>query len=334
MQMRIWLALSLALFVACGTQKQAESPAKTNWQVLEASDQSEPIARHEASYVKVGDKFVLLGGRDIRPVSIFDPQLQIWEQGQKPPLELHHLQAIEYDNKAWIMGALTGPYPGETPVPHIYTYDPQADLWEQGPEIPAERQRGSAGVAVYQGKIYLVCGIKDGHRGDHKRWLDEYNPATGEWRVLPDAPRARDHFQASVVGDQLIVVGGRRSRAPDSTMLFPVAEVDVFDFKTETWATWDHDLPTLRGGTYNAIWGNEVIVLGGESPDQVPAHSEMEALDLKTHQWRSLAPMLEGRHGTGAILHEGSLYVASGSGNRGGGPELTSQEFYSFEGKK
>ncbi|MEL7340827.1 MAG: DUF819 family protein, partial [Bacteroidota bacterium] len=87
--------------------------------------------------------------------------------------------------------------------------------------------------------------------------------------------------------------------------------------------------PTLRAGTYNAILGDELIVLGGESPDQKPAHSEVEALDLRGFGWRGLAPMIAGRHGTGAILHEGDLYVASGSGNRGGGPELQSQERFS-----
>ena len=42
------------------------------------------------------------------------------------------------------------------------------------------RRRGGAGAVVYKGKIYLACGIKDGHRGDHKKWLDAYEH---QWSV-------------------------------------------------------------------------------------------------------------------------------------------------------
>ena len=43
-----------------------------------------------------------------------------------------------------------------------------------------------------------------GHAGGFVNWLDEYNPTTGEWKSLPDAPHARDHFHAAVVGDQAV----------------------------------------------------------------------------------------------------------------------------------
>ncbi|MFK7922671.1 MAG: DUF819 family protein [Bacteroidia bacterium] len=323
---------SLIFLLSCNSPDEATLQlAKTGkWEAAESQNASLPVARHEASYVKCGEVFVLLGGRGIRPVSIFDPRVGEWREGNAPPIEIHHFQAVAYQGKVWIMGALTGGYPGETPLPHVYTYDPQKDVWAKGDSIPANRLRGAAGVSLYEDKFYISCGIKDGHRGDHKKWLDEYDPATSRWRTLPDAPRTRDHFQTSIYHDSLFVAGGRRSRAPDSTMLFPVAEIDVYDFKSGKWATLPNALPTLRAGTYNAVWGNELLVLGGESPDQVPAHSEVEALNLKDYSWRSLGEMIEGRHGTGAVMHEGYMYVASGSGNRGGGPELETQERFHF----
>ncbi|MEL6943869.1 MAG: kelch repeat-containing protein, partial [Bacteroidota bacterium] len=97
-----------------------------------------------------------------------------------------------------------------------------------------------------------------------------------------------------------------------------------------TWSTLENGLPTERAGNFTVLYGQEILVLGGESFNQTPAHSEVEALNVKTHTWRTLSPMKQGRHGTGAILHEGKVCVASGCGNRGGEPELKTMEYLSF----
>ena len=102
---------------------------------------------------------------------------------------------------------------------------------------PESRRRGGAGTAVYDGKIYLACGIMDGHTSGTVAWFDEFDPATGEWTELPDALRARNHFSAVVSDGQLYLVGGRNTsyHEPDNfTAIFDevVPEVDVYDFST------------------------------------------------------------------------------------------------------
>src|SRR5690349_13427165 len=123
--------------------------------------------RHENGYVKVGDKFYLLGGRGDRPVDIFDPATGTWTKGATPPLEIHHFQALEYEGKLWVVGAMTGRYPTEPPTPDIYIYDPSADTWSKGPEIPAARRRGGSGAVLYEGELYVVAGIRNGHTDGH-----------------------------------------------------------------------------------------------------------------------------------------------------------------------
>ena len=86
----------------------------------------------------------------------------------------------------------------------------------------------------------------------------------------------------------------------------------------------DANFPTLRAGTTSVVLGDRLIVMGGESDTQVPAHSEVEAYDVSDGKWHSLPAMLEGRHGTQAILYKGKVYIAGGSADRGGGPELKS----------
>jgi N-acetylneuraminic acid mutarotase len=148
----------------------------------------------------------------------------------------------------------------------------------------------------------------------------------GKWEQLPDAPHARDHFQAAVCNDRLYLIGGRRSRAPKNTFTDTEKAVDVYDFRTGKWSTLDEGLPTPRAGSFLAAIGDEILVFGGETIHQKAAHREVEALNTKTLQWRSLPGMVQGRHGTGAIHFGNQIFVASGSGNRGGSPELTTHE--------
>lgn len=287
-----------------------------------------PLPRHENAFARVGDSFFLLGGRQLKPVERYDTKTKRWEKRATPPLEMSHFQAVTFRDEIYVVGAFTGGYPHETPIPRIYIYNPKQDAWREGPEIPANRRRGSAGVTVYNNKIYVVCGITDGHWDGQVSWFDEYNPATNTWRQLPDAPRTRDHVSVAVADNQLVVAGGRRSTARvDSVLNTTIAQVDVFDFKTNKWRTAPaaQNIPTQRAGCTAVPLGSKVIIIGGESP-QLASHNETEAFDVKTNTWQKLAPMQTGRHGTQAVIYQNKVFIAAGSGNHGGGPELNSME--------
>ena len=323
----------ILLLLACKEVKKSTKAddemviVKSGWQAVESKDGSKPVARHEAAFVSAGDKFYLLGGRAIRPVSIYDPNTGSWSTGAEPPLEMHHFQPVVYKKKIYIIAALTGKYPGETPTEHIYIYDPSTDQWSKGDEIPEERRRRSTGNILHKGKIYISCGIKNGHIGDHKNWLDRYDPSTGKWEVLADAPRPRDHFQAVTANGKLYTLAGRNTGInPDSPFGGTIAEVDVYDIQNDTWETLPNNILTSRAGNMALLFKDEIWVVGGESLSIEKAHAEAEALDLRTHKWRSLPNLIEGRHGTGLVLFEDEIYIASGCGNRGGSPELSTME--------
>jgi N-acetylneuraminic acid mutarotase len=299
------------------------------WQTLTTKNSC--TSRHENSLASVKGNLILLGGRGVKPVESFDPKASQWTSLAESPIEMHHFQAVAYDNEVWVLGAFTGGYPHETPIPNIYIFNPEKNEWRVGPEIPKDRRRGAAGVVVHKNKVYLVCGIQDGHWDGHVGWLDEYNPETNEWKKLPDAPVRRDHVQAAVINDKIYVAGGRRSTAKIGQVLnLTEPAVDVYNFKTGTWSTLPPslDIPTQRAGTASVVLGKKVLVIGGESGEQVPAHSEVEAFNTKTSTWEILPSLKQGRHGTGAVNINGKIYIVAGSGNRGGGPELNTIEVF------
>ena len=314
------------------------SDALGDWNNLAPAEPAPPSCEcHENAYVKAGNKYYLIGGRgDGRSVQIYDPVVSTWSSGASLPIQMHHFQAVESDGLIYVVGAWTGEFPNEQNLDTVYIYNPAIDSWRVGPAIPGDRNRGSTGAIAYKGKIYVVAGNDGGHNTGATlvSWFDEFDPATGTWTQLADAPRGRDHFQVAIVNDKMYVAGGRDSSSSD---LFGsvIGEVDVYDFASNTWDTLPDDIPTKRAGAAAVTYNGEFIVIGGES-SQVTAHNEVEALNPQTNTWRSLAPLNLGRHATQAIVDNGAIYIAAGSKTQGaneiGSSEAFFQEIYQVNG--
>jgi N-acetylneuraminic acid mutarotase len=299
------------------------------WQILTPSSGA-IIAREEHGYVHAGDKFYLIGGRDIDPVQEYNPANKSWTNKAKPPVEINHFQPVNLNGLIYVVAAMNGTFPHEVPLSRVYVYNAASNKWFTGAAIPSARRRGSAGAVVYNNKIYVIGGIKDGHWAGWVSWFDEYNPATNTWKALPNAPHMRDHFQAVIIKNKLYLAGGRRSSESNGHLFdLTVPQVDVYDFTAGTWSTLPvgSNLPIPRAGAAAVATDNKIIVIGGES-NQTASHKESHALDVTTNSWTRLADLQKGRHGTEAIFSNNGIYIASGAATHGGDFPLASQEVY------
>ncbi len=288
--------------------------------------EGKPLPRHEAGFVEFEGEFYLMGGRRIQPVSIYNPDTNQWRQASKPPIEFHHFQPVVIGDSIYIIAAMTGGFPREVGIDRVLVYKPKSDTWEFTHPVPKDRIRGAAGALAIDGKIYVACGIINGHIDGHVKWFDRYDPETGEWEILPDAPRERDHFQIAYLDGKIYAAGGRRtSHATRQTFELTTPEVDVYDTETGEWSTLPEPLPTPRAGNSTFAYKQDIIVAGGESRQRL-AHKEVEAWDTLNERWKNYPSNIHGRHGTGLLLHENCIYTCSGSGHRGGRPELVSLE--------
>ena len=326
--------------VALSVTKPGSIPVSINfqWDVTNFSDawldkdeNEDYTARHENSLVQAGDKFYLLGGREsATTLDIYDFRTDTWENlDDTIPAEFNHFQATEYGGLIWVIGAFkTNTFPDETPADFIWSFNPTTREWIQGPEIPAGRKRGSAGLVVYNDKFYVVAGNTIGHDGGYVNWFDEYDPATEIWTELADAPRARDHAHSAIIGDKLYAVGGRLSGGPGGTFAPVIAEVDVYDFAEGTWSTLpaDQNLPTPRAGAATVNYNDNLIVIGGEVENEL-VYGELttnalkvtESYDPITMAWTRLADMNHQRHGTQGIVSGNGIFILAGSDQKGGG---------------
>jgi N-acetylneuraminic acid mutarotase len=324
----IWLSIICHL-------TNSQNLADYRWSTLDTKGQ--PTGRHENSFVEYKGKFYLLGGRGINPVDVYDPITNTWEAKSKSPIQIHHFQAVVYNDAIYLTGAMTGSYPKEPALEHIWIYYPETDKWKKGPEIPETRRRGSAGIVIYNDKIYMACGIKIGHTSGTNNYFDSYDLKTGEWKQLTDAPHIRDHVPAIVVDDKLWLIGGRNTSVHfegNFGAFFNAVEpnVDYYDFKKEQWFTLKEKLPipTAAGSLVNI--GKKLLYIGGEGP-QAQAYNNTQCLDLETGKWSQLDTLGTGRHGTGALVYDNKIFIAAGSPVKGGGA-LTSLEVLASENIK
>lgn len=327
--MRIFSCLSISLIAISAFSIPIQSQVG-KWTSL--PDTAAVLPREECGFAQAGGKFYLMGGRSAIAVQEYDPLLKSWRSLKKTPDTLNHFQALSHAGLIYIIGAFNeGPhFPNESPAPVVHIYDPLSDTWVNGLTIPADRRRGSAGLAESNGKFYVVLGNKLGHTANGVTFLDEFDPTTNAWTPLQDGPRTRDHFQAVAVNGKVYAMGGRMS---GRTSIFATLEkVDVYDIASGSWSTLStaSDLVTPRSGGIVAALGNEIIYAGGSNSDALKtrAYDSTKALNVTTNTWRNLAPMIRGRQVTGGFINNSGLYVASGSGGISGSPTLRSMEVF------
>lgn len=321
-----FLAILFSLLLTSCSSAYNDNKENALWSEMPAN--GSVTARHEAGLIAINNDIYLIGGRRINPVDVYNVDSNQWQNKQPTPLELHHFQPIVFQEKIYVVGAMTGFYPNEKNLSHILIYNPSTDQWSQGAEIPQQRRRGGAAVSVYNNKFYISGGITQGHMTGTVPWFDVYDPLTDTWEVLADMPHKRDHFQSAIIDNKLYAAGGRiTSKLTEQTFELVVNEVDVYDFSTKQWSSTPTSLPTGRAGNTTVAVNGQLWVIGGESGSQVVAHNDVEIFDISKQQWITGKPLNFGRHGSGAVIVNNKLWTISGSGNRGGGPELTSIEY-------
>ena len=233
--------------------------------------------------------------------------------------------------RVWVVGGLTAT--GATNV--VESYDPASDRWAPGPALPVALHHASA--ATYRGEIVVVGGFLPA-AGLYARPSDRVLALRdGAWVDLPRLGRPRGAAAAAVLGDVLVVAGGRDTTAlvgptevfdgggwrdaeaiptrrdhlsavSDGRSMFTVggrflqpgalsAALERYDPATDGWERLPA-MPTARGGQGAALAGGRVIVVGGEDPGRV--YPQVEAYDVAAQQWSPLPPLPTPRHGLAA----------------------------------
>ena len=304
-----------------------------------------PEKRHEACAVMVKGLVYLIGGRGRKPTSVYDPVKKTWTNKATPPVELNHMQCVAWQNRyVYVVGAWFGSFPRESAHDKTYVYDTVADKWTDEPGLPKDRRRGGGALVLHNNKLYLGMGNVGGH-GAHATsvgWLDVFDMVKkDEWKKLDDAPDPRDHVGGAVVGGgKYFCIGGGRDGGVANFWGTPITRLNCYNFGSGKWER-KATMPDGRAGAATgATCQGLLMIAGGEgrpagTSGGGKAYTRVDLYDVNTNTFKEPVMLNRGRHGSGLAVADckcGNIYLPSGSGGLGGGPELTSTEVWSPDG--
>ncbi|KAI3712458.1 hypothetical protein L1987_71015 [Smallanthus sonchifolius] len=138
--------------------------------------------------------------------------------------------------------------------PSVLRYSIPEDNWSTC--TPLKEPRFDFACAVSGGKIYVAGGKCTTHSVRGVSSAEVYDPALGEWKLLPNMSTSRDKGVGVTWQDKFYVVGGF---ATDTQGPFTMARssAEVYDTLTNTWQflprMWELDVPP-----------NQIVVVGGK----------------------------------------------------------------------
>jgi hypothetical protein len=208
------------------------------------------------------------GGRDTNTVFAYSGS---WSLGPPLPQAVDHPAAAVLDGQLYVAGGFAGG------VASASTYRFAKDHWERLASL--HHARAALALISLGGHLYALGG-RDSTMGS-VAVPEVFDPATGSWSDLPAMPAPRHHEAGFTYQGMVCVAGGK----------FPYTNrIDCFDPASQLWRRLP-DLPQPTSGAGAAIFGDELVIVGGEGNSVVPW---LFWLDGQTWQRQ---PMLLPRHG-------------------------------------
>ena len=263
-----------------------------------------PTLRGEVAVTSLDQEVFVIGGADSSfstsdKVEAYDTVSGSWRTIAPLPIALHHVAAVAYDGKIYVIGGFQGvPF---APTNTLFIFDTKTQTWSEGKSMPTAR--GALTAQVVKGRIYAIGGAS----GDALAINEAYDPATNTWEARSPMSTPREHLASAVVKDRIYVIGGRAVYPSAFTNL---NDNEVYDPEKDTW-TFAKSMPTKRGGIAAASLGDRIYVFGGETLTHTIDRDEEYNPD--TDSWIERDPLKTGRHGFGAAAVGGSIYVIGGA---------------------
>jgi N-acetylneuraminic acid mutarotase len=224
-----------------------------------------------------------------------------WQERHEALKAVQQLGAAVLNGHIWVAGGLTASTKA-TAVTQVY--DPKADAWEAGPSLPEAVDH--AMLVTYRNQVVLIGGfVSRGGDSVASAQMLFFDDSTGHWRKGPALHHARAAGAAAVVGDKIVVVGGRTAGQPERL----VAETEVFDGKA-----W-HDgaaIPVPGDHLTAASDGVYLYAVGGRKFTAADNTDAVQRYEPAADRWTSLAALPEPLSGAGAVVIGGQLLVVSG----------------------
>ena len=272
-----------------------------------------PTPRWAHAVAAVNNKIYAIGGIDTEPsrlngkplaaVEEYDPATDTWTLKDDMPAEIVEAKAYGYasppvvDGKIYLIGG------GITGTARTDIYDPAADAWSRGADMPTPRN--NTATAVWNDKIYVFGGIRSFSSAQGLKNTEVYDPKTDTWSQAAPIPRGVWGHSAHVVDGKVHLIGGGSSGNVEQVH-------QVYDPLTDTWTNATPiPMAVLRHFGAGVLRGRIYVVGGWLNGNNMP-YSDTWVYDPLLDTWTASTPLPERRVPSMAVVN-GRGYVIGGS---------------------
>jgi non-specific serine/threonine protein kinase len=227
-----------------------------------------------------------------------------WRLGHDSPVAVQQVHAAVLNGRIWVAGGLLDE---QDATAKTEFYDPTIDTWNPGPPLPVPLHH--AMMVTYRNTVVVIGGFEPqggSVLGATSARVLFLNPAQNAWTDGPALHFARAAGAAAVVGNKIVVVGGRTAGSEK-----PVVPTEIFDG-----ASW-HDaagIPIVGDHLAAASDGTYLYVAGGRHITVTSNTAAVQRFDPATGQWTRLPPMPAAASDLGAAVIDGQLITVGGEG--------------------
>ena len=223
---------------------------------------------------------------------------EAWQPRHASLTAVQQVSAAVLAGQIWVAGGLTK----SKATASIQKYDPRKDAWQAGLSLPEAVDH--AMLVTYQNRVVLIGGFRSrGGKSVASAQVLSFDDSIGHWVEGPPLNHARAAGAAAVVGDKIVVVGGRTGTEQ------LVGQTEVYDGKV-----WHDgaDIPVPGDHLAAASDRDYLYAVGGRKFKSSNNTTAVQRYDPATNRWTTLAPLPKPLSGTGAAIINGQLLVAGG----------------------
>lgn len=263
-----------------------------------------PIPRTEVTGTAWGGRIVAIGGLDaggaaLAAVHVYDPDADRWEEAPPLPVALHHTAVATLDERVYVVGGYAIRDGAWVPERAVWSLGEGETSWREEP--PLSTPRGALAVASTGRRLVALGGVGPGR--EVLASSEVLEAGADAWAPGPDLDTAREHLDATAVGDVVFAIAGRAGG-------FDTNHSSVEVLRDEQWVP-TAPLQHARGGIGAATVEGVPCVAGGEEPAGTIGTIEC----LLGDAWEVVGELEVARHGLVVAGLGGELHVV------GGGPE-------------
>lgn len=254
------------------------------------------------------------GDNGIATVEAYNIAVDRWAPKASMPTGVGSANGVGLiDGKLYVPGGSTYTGDGDLHLRILQIYDPAANAWTRGADMPAASGAGVS--AVIGNRLYVLTGRDNAENGCVDcgsvltRQVFRYNAMQNRWARLKPSPNYHLEGVAAAINGKLYVTGGFGPGGATRAL-------DIYDPATNRWTS-GAALPGVHTGGVGVSLAGQFYVIGGFT-------GEVVAYNPKTNRWvrKASFPVPTARFMAGAkVTHAGKTRIVVHVGLEDGFPD-------------